>query len=235
MTAPRAGTPATTTPRGGWLTPVGLILLSLIPILAGAARLTELTGSPVVTDHNARFVESPLPVIIHIVSVTVFSILGAFQFVPALRRRRNAWHRIAGRILVPAGVLTALSGMWMAVFYSHPVGDGFALSVLRVIFGSAMLVSIGLAVRAIVKRKFILHGAWMTRAYAIGMGAGTQVFTHLPWFVFVGGKPGELPRALMMGAGWVINVCVAEWIIRSRQTRQGAVFAPISTLTSRLP
>src|ERR1044071_1648077 len=28
---------------------------------------------------------------------------------------------------------------------------------------------------------------------------------------------GELPRALMMGARWAINVCVAEWIIRQRQ------------------
>ena len=54
----------------------------------------------------------------------------------------------------------------------------------------------------------------MTRAYPIGLGAGTQVLTHLPWFILVGGTPGELPRAVMMGAGWVINVVVAEWNIR---------------------
>jgi hypothetical protein len=55
----------------------------------------------------------------------------------------------------------------------------------------------------------------MIRGYAIGMGAGTQVLTHLPWFIFVG-KPGEGTRALLMGAGWVIKVVVAEWIIRRR-------------------
>ena len=38
----------------------------------------------------------------------------------------------------------------------------------------------------------------MTRGYAIGLGAGTQVLTHLPWFVLVGDRPGELPRAVMM-------------------------------------
>lgn len=54
----------------------------------------------------------------------------------------------------------------------------------------------------------------MTRAYAIGLGAGTQVLTHLPWFLLVGGTPGELPRGVMMGAGWVINIVVAEWVIR---------------------
>jgi hypothetical protein len=31
----------------------------------------------------------------------------------------------------------------------------------------------------------------MTRAYAIGLGAGTQVLTHLPWFVLAdGGRRG---------------------------------------------
>ena len=71
---------------------------------------------------------------------------------------------------------------------------------------------------AIRRRDFASHGAWMTRAYAIGMGAGTQVLTHLPWFVLVG-TPGESARTFLMGAGWVINVVVAEWIIRSRDAR----------------
>ncbi len=53
----------------------------------------------------------------------------------------------------------------------------------------------------------------MTRAYAIGMGAATQVLTHLPWFVLVG-KPDEPVRAVLMGAGWVLNLTVAELVIR---------------------
>ncbi|HEX6941819.1 MAG TPA: hypothetical protein VF128_02760 [Gemmatimonadaceae bacterium] len=32
-------------------------------------------------------------------------------------------------------------------------------------------------------RKYAEHGDWMIRAYAIGMGAGTQVLAHLPWFI----------------------------------------------------
>jgi hypothetical protein len=49
------------------------------------------------------------------------------------------------------------------------------------------------------------------------LGAGTQVLTHVPWFLLVDAKPGEIPRGVMMGAGWIINVIVAEWIIRRRQ------------------
>ena len=76
-----------------------------------------------------------------------------------------------------------------------------------------MLGAVALSLDAIRRRRFAEHGAWMTRAYAIGMGAGTQVFTHLPWFLLVG-QPTEGPRAVMMGLGWVINIVVAEWVIR---------------------
>lgn len=50
------------------------------------------------------------------------------------------------------------------------------------------------------------------------MNAGTQVFTHIPWFILFG-EPSELPRAFLMGAGWVINLILAEWIINKRLTR----------------
>src|SRR2546423_11438953 len=195
--------PRKTNAASQWLPPVGLIVLSLIPVLAGAVRLTELMGSPEITANNARFVASPIPVTVHILSVTVYSLLGALQFVPSLRRGRPSWHRIAGRILVPAGVLVALSGLWMTVFYARPVGDGESLVVVRLIFGSAMLASIVLAVLAIQRRDFASHGAWMTRGYAIALGAGTQVFTILPWVVIFGpnGAADRLPPTVLLTAG----------------------------------
>ena len=125
--------PRKTNAASQWLAPVGLIALSLIPVLAGATRMTELMGSPEITANNARFVASPIPVTVHIVSVTVYSLLGALQFVPSLRRGRPSWHRIAGRILVPAGVLVALSGLWMNFFYPRPAGDGESLVVVRLL------------------------------------------------------------------------------------------------------
>ena len=205
-----------------WLPPVGLVVLSLIPVLAGSVRLTELLSGAEITANNARFFTSPLPVMVHIVSVTLYSLLGAFQFVPSLRRGRSSWHRIAGRILVPAGVLVALSGLWMTVFYARPVGDGESLVLVRLIVGSAMLTSSVLAVRAIRRRDFTSHGAWMTRGYAIALGAGTQVFTMLPWVVIFGpiGAADELPRTVLMTAAWVINLGVAEYVIRRRPTRR---------------
>ena len=202
--------------KSDWLIPGALIALSLVPALAGTVRVAQLAGGANITPENARFFAAPLPVLLHIPAAIVYSILGAFQFSPGFRRRRRGWHRAAGRILVPCGLVVALSGLWMAHFYPWPQGDGRLVYIERVVFGSAMLLSIGLGLNAIRLRDFATHGVWMIRAYAIGLGAGTQVLTHLPWFLLVGDKPGELPRGLMMGAGWIINALVAEWIIRNR-------------------
>lgn len=205
--------------RSDWLVPASLVMLSMVPALGGTVRLAQLAGDAPVTPENARFFAAPIPVLIHILAAMVYSFLGAFQFSDGIRRRHRAWHRAAGRILIPAGLLVAFSGLWMTLNYPWPQGDGWMVYVERLVFGSAMLLSIILGVDAIRRRNFASHGHWMIRAYAIGMGAGTQVLTHLPWFLLVDGKPGELPRGVMMGAGWVINVIVAEWIIRRPAVR----------------
>ena len=214
--------------KSDWLVPVALIALSLVPAIAGTVRLAELAGGAPVTAENARFFAAPLPVVLHIPAVIVYTMLGAFQFAPGFRRRHRAWHRTAGKILIPCGLVAALSGLWMTNFYPWPAGDGQALYIERLVFGSAMFACIILAIDAIRRRDFVSHGAWMMRAYAIGLGAGTQVLTHLPWFILMGAKPGEGPRAVLMGAGWVINVIVAEWIIRRRHLRPSIVLATAS-------
>ena len=203
--------------KSDWLVPTGLILLSLVPAIAGTARVAQLASGADVTPDNARFFAAPIPVLLHIPAAIVFSLLGAFQFSASFRRRHRTWHRMAGRVLVPAGLIVALSGLWMTQFYAWPAGDGVGVYVERLVFGSAMLASILLGIDAIRRRDFASHGDWMTRAYAIGLGAGTQVLTHLPWFVLTDSRPGELPRAVMMGAGWIINVMVAEWVIRRQR------------------
>jgi uncharacterized membrane protein len=205
----------TSSARLQWLLPAGLLLLSVVPVVAGAVRLTELAGGAAVTSANARFFAAPVPVVVHIIGATLFSTVGAFQFVPSVRRRWPGWHRGAGRVLVVCGLTTALSGLWMTLFYARPPSDGDLLAIFRIAFGSLMVFSIGRSFVAIRSRDVAQHRAWMLRGYAIGMGAGTQVFTHVPWMLALG-APNELTRALLMFAGWAINLGVAEWIIRRR-------------------
>nr|WP_154937079.1 DUF2306 domain-containing protein [Micromonospora palomenae] len=216
-----------------WLVPVGLIMLSAVPVVAGAARFAELTGGATITPDNARFFASPVPVLVHIVGASLYCMLGAFQFAGGFRRRRPGWHRMAGRVLIPLGLAAALSGLWMTLFYPRPPSDVELVTGFRLLFGSAMVGCIVLGFAAIRHRDIAGHRAWMARGYAIGLGAGTQVLTHLPWILLFG-QPGGLSRALLMLAGWVINLAVIEWALRRRPTKPTRTAKALPTRVSVL-
>lgn len=208
--------------RREWLVPVLLILLSVVPAAVGTARLVELALGAQITEANARFFAMPLPAILHIVSLIPYSMIGALQFPTAFRRRRPRLHRNLGRPLIVLGLISALTGLWMTIFNPWPEGDGKGLYVLRLLAGTVMAISIVLSVAAILRRDFIAHGKWMIRGYAIAMGAGTQVLTHLPYFMLVG-KPDVPSRAALMVVAWIINIVVAEWAIRKDPSWRSSV------------
>jgi hypothetical protein len=195
------------------LIPVAIILFSVIPVLGGALRLAELGGGAEITPDNARFFASPVPVVVHAVTVSGYSLLGAFQFAPGFRRRRPEWHRLAGRVLVLCGLLGALSGLWMTVFYPKPADVGAFLTGVRLVFGTAWVVFLVLGFLAVRRRDVAGHRAWMVRAFAIGLAAGTQAVLLGSW-IAANGPLDRLTKALLMLAAWVVNLAVAEWIIQ---------------------
>ena len=196
----------------GWLTPAALLALGLVPVASGSLRLVGLSGGAEVMPPDPRYDASPWPVVLHVVSATVFAILGALQFSRGLRRRHPGWHRRAGRVLVVAGLGVALSALWLNQFFPRAEAAREVLYPLRLAFGSAMVVTTLLGFAAARRRDFARHRAWMTRTYAIGMVAGTQVLT-LGFGEAIFGS-GDLTTALLMGAAWAINLAVAEWSIR---------------------
>jgi uncharacterized membrane protein len=200
-----------------WRVPAALLVLSAIPVVAGSLRLLEIAGGPQLLPANPRIDAVPAPVVVHIVAAAVFAILGVFQFSARLRRRRPSWHRRSGRVLVGAGLAVAGSGLWMTLFYTGAPG-GQLLWAVRILVGSAMAAFIVLGFTAIRRRDIAAHRAWMIRAYALAVGAGTQVFTQGVGEALFG--TGELSTALSVSAGWVINVAVAEWVIRRPRARR---------------
>lgn len=215
--APRQAAPTRT--RRDWWIPASLLALTAVPALAGVYRLVDLSGGR--TEENARFFDLPVPIIVHIIGATTFCVLGAFQLQPSLRRRRPAWHRWSGRVLVPAGIAGGLSGLWMAVWSDVPAYDNTALMVLRVAFGSLMVAGLVLGLVAIRRRDIRTHQRWMARSYAVAQGAGTQAVVLGP-MVFLVGQPGGNLKAAGMAFGWVLNLVVAEWLVRRSQADQSS-------------
>lgn len=227
-----AATPArrrtTAHSRREWWVPAGLIALTLIPVLAGTLRLAELAGGEPNPD-NQRFFDSPVPVVVHIATATIFCVLGAFQFVPSLRRRRPWWHRGSGRVVMVTGIAAALSGLWMSVRYDLPEHDNWLLMIIRLVFGTIMAAGIVIAYVAIRARDVRRHQLWIARAYAIGQGAGTQALVLGPMLLVLG-EVGPYGKAVGMLAGWVINLVAADWLVRRswrRHARSGQSTRPV--------
>ena len=198
--------------------PVALVMLSAIPLAAGTLRLIQLAGGPAVIPADHRFAGFPIALVGHVLGATAFALAGIVQFVPRFRRRHPVWHRRAGRVLAVAGLLVAISALWMTLFYEAQPGTGDLLYVLRLVFGSAMAACLVLGFAAVRRGDIATHRAWMVRAYAIGLAAGTQVFTE-----GIGGAifgTGVLATDLAKGAGWVINLAVAEWALRRPARRR---------------
>jgi uncharacterized membrane protein len=213
--------PARSSRPTGWV-PFALIALVVVPAIAGSLRLLALAGGPHLISSNASITASPVPFFVHILCSVPYAVLGAFQFSTAVRRRRPRWHRSAGRVVVTLGLAVALSGLWMTLFYPRQPGTGVLAYLFRLAFGLGMAASIAMGFFAIRRGDVTHHRAWMTRAYALALGAGTQVFTKGIGMALFG--TSDVAADLSLGAGWVINLAVAEYLIRRRTgSRAGRV------------
>jgi len=202
-----------------WKLPTSLLILSLVPMVAGGVRLAGLAGGASgggVTPENARFMANPAPVVLHVLSASLFCVLGALQFAAALRQRFPRLHRIAGRVAAPCGIVAALTGLWMTAAYAIPAElQGPLLYTVRMVVGLAMALAVIVSIRAVLQRRIDQHRAWMVRAYALGQGAGTQVLILLP-VTMMAGAPTFIFRDVLMASAWALNIVFAEWVIRRR-------------------
>lgn len=204
-----------------WLVPAGLVLLSLVPSVLGAARVAGFAlGRATLPDHARLATQAPV-VALHAVTAAAFALLGAFQFAAPLRGR--PWHARLGRVLAPAGAVAAASGIALAVSLPDPDEHIPLLRVLRVLAGVATLVCLARGLFAAARGGYAAHGAWFTRAYAIFVAAGTQVFTLLPYVTLVD-EARRVPAvaSVLLAAGWGINLAVAELALRRGRRRRGA-------------
>lgn len=196
-----------------------LIVLAFLPLTAGAFRLVQLTTSADINSESTRFFVMPLPIVLHVLSSALFSVFGAFQFAPNFRVHNLSLHRINGRLVMISGFVVGLTGLLMTMLYKAPVStdliasfDGPTLQAIRLLVSFLLILFLSLGIVAAMNGDYLAHQAWMMRSFALGLGAGTQVFTHIPWFLFPS-MHSEFARVVFMALGWLINIYVAEYLI----------------------
>jgi len=88
----------------------------------------------------------------------------------------------------------------------------------RLAVAPAMAACLVLGFTAIRRRDIASHRAWMIRAYALGLGAGTQIFTEGFGQAIFGEHvvAGDLEK----GVAWLVNLAIAEWVIRRPAVRR---------------
>lgn len=197
--------------------PLSLILLGAVPVAAGVYRVMMLLSGGPVNHETERFFAFPISIAVHVLSTSMFVVLGALQFSGSLRRR--GWHAMSGRLVWTSGLVTAVSGLWLTLVFPQGHHDGSWLFAVRLMVISGMLLCLLKGLQAVLRKNFDAHRDWMIRSYALAVGAGTQFFTHLPWLFFPESAT-EVTHTLCMAAGWGINFAVAEWIIYSPRPGQ---------------
>lgn len=190
-----------------------LLFLCLIPVLSGAYRLFSITVNGSADPENISYLANPVPIGIHMIAYMLFCVAGTFQIAPNFRSRHPRWHKIAGSSLIPVGLIAATTGIWMTLNYPPLISNGEAVGMIRIAFGTAMILSLILGLAAIRRRDISTHKRWMLRAYAIAMGASTQALVAIPWFALIG-EPQGLPWALAMTIAWLFNLSAAEYYAR---------------------
>ena len=163
----------------------------------------------------------------HIFTAMIALVLGPLQFVPALRARRRL-HRRIGRAYLALGVVpSALTGIPVALLAERLLTQvGLAIPAV------GWLVTAVLAVRAIRRRDIEAHRSWMTRNYALTFLAVTSrilvpvmLLVQIPFGVPTATLSASVPVMISVGQvlGWVVNLIIAEIVIRRRRTVQRAV------------
>jgi hypothetical protein len=147
---------------------------------------------------------------VHITSSLWVMAGGVFQFVPALFRRKPAWHRLMGKVYVLSVLLLAApSGLVLAFFANGglPAKVGFALQCVV-----WWLVTFA-AWQEIRNRRWLPHTEWMIRSYAVTLAAVSLRTESYVMYYFLGTKPIETYLTVTW-LSWTGNLLVAEILIR---------------------
>lgn len=148
--------------------------------------------------------------LMHVSAAPVALAVGAFQFMPRIRRNHRALHRWLGRLYAVAilvggigamGIsLNAIGGLWAQVGFSA--------------LGIAWMGSTAIAIWMAMNKRFAEHRVWMLRSFALTFSAVT-LRLQLVGFE-ISGLPYEQSSVWLAYTCWVPNLLVAEFLIRTR-------------------
>lgn len=216
---------ASTSKRVGWSFIFVFATLTTIMV----SRYLTMNPDVYFPEQRETYTDHRIGITAHVLGGMIAMMLGPFQFIEALRKKRVKLHRFLGATYLFGSALGGLGGLYMA-FFAHggfPAGMGFGFLAI------AWMTCGTLALMRVQSGNFAAHREWMVRSYALTLAA----FTLRVWLPIHGVLLGtgaidiEFTDAYIAVAWicWVPNLMAAEIYINA--TRRRAAGEPLRVPT----
>jgi uncharacterized membrane protein len=187
-----------------------VIVLAGLSALGVAAAVMHFLVEP----YNPGFIKHPAITGTHVVLGALYLTFAPMQLIRQVRARAIGYHRWAGRLLVPIGVLVGLSALFLGLvvpFSGHPE------RVVIGIFGGFFLISLVTGYVRVRQGRIDEHREWMLRAFAIGLSVATMRLLFIPALMITGNPTDDQIALLSVGSftvAFLLHAAAAEWWIR---------------------
>ena len=195
-----------------WTMFVAVGFLALVGVGASAAHYLR-------APYNPGFLEFPVATALHVILGGVYLALAPFQFAKRIRSRHLGYHRWAGRVLVPIGLLVGAAGVFMAVVIP---AAGWSERVVVGSFGLLFLLALGKGFLHVRAGRVAMHREWMIRAFAIALAIATTRLISVPALLIVGiHTDGQVATLVIVSftVAFVVHALLAEAWIRATRRR----------------
>lgn len=148
---------------------------------------------------------------IHIILALIALLTGPIGLFKRLRIKSPALHRWNGRIYLYSILLNFIPGIYAAFFAS----GGMTTTIGFLILDTLWLVTTVLSVYFVKKKDIQRHSEWVTRSFFL-------TFANMTIYIIVAithnalNQPYGISYSIAVWASWVINLLIAEIVIRKR-------------------